>query len=97
MVQGSDIKTNCVHFWSTCVGKEYKIQSIPDNKKLSTIYKYITGNDLVGAHSAAVDVSALLLILLYKPVWVKHFLEIESIVLEDETTAISIVVKEEEE
>ena len=38
---------------------------IPQNKKLGTIYKYITGSDLTNAHSAAADVIAMLHIFIH--------------------------------
>ena len=41
---------------------------IPLNKKLGTMYKYVTGFELINAHNAAVDVSALLCVFVYGPV-----------------------------
>ena len=55
-----------------------KLDPIPMDKKLGTIYTYITGETLLNAHSAAVDVKALITILLHPPIWEKRVLFIKN-------------------
>ena len=45
------------------------LNPIPRNKKLGTMYKYITNSALVNAHNAEVDVCALLVIFVHPPIW----------------------------
>ena len=49
--------------------KKIPLTPIPVNKKLGTMYKYVTGFELINAHNAVVDVSALLCVFVYGPVW----------------------------
>ncbi|CAJ1968106.1 unnamed protein product [Cylindrotheca closterium] len=44
----------------------------PHNFKLATMYKYITGKDLDGAHQAMADVEALVNIFKHPPIWSKR-------------------------
>lgn len=45
------------------------IVPIPDNKKLGTTHKRVTGNDLVNAHNAAIYVSTILRVFVFDPIW----------------------------